>query len=177
MCILAGSLFYILISKNIGLENNVVSPVLLAVLTAISESYLFHPNIVILIEEECFKGGGPKSWYSQGFEKSNQAQATWPPNPKTQQGICLYKFVVGTSKEQVMQKGIRQKTTKEWTHSLTAVPFVRGHRTVSPRSPRNTCVYTRHPAQCHGHVWRVDTATGQTRPGPLLIFLDFFYFG
>ena len=49
------------------------------------------------------------------------------------------------------------------THSLTAVPFVRGHRTVFPRTPRNTCVYTRHSAQCHGHVWRVDTAPGKTR--------------
>ena len=26
------------------------------------------------------------------------------------------------------------------------MPFVRGHQTVSPRTPRNTCVYTRHPA-------------------------------
>ena len=32
---------------------------------------------------------------------------------------------------------------------LMAVPFVRGHRTVSPWTPRNTCVYTRHPTQCH----------------------------
>ena len=41
--------------------------------------------------------------------------------------------------------------------------FVQGHRTVSPRTPRNICVYTRHPAQWHGHVWRVDTAPTQTR--------------
>ena len=40
---------------------------------------------------------------------------------------------------------IRLKSTKEWTHSLTAVPFVRGHRSVFPRTPRITCVYTRHP--------------------------------
>ena len=51
----------------------------------------------------------------------------------------------GTSTEQVVDKGIRQKSTKEWTHSLTAVPFVRGHRSVFPRTPRNTGVYTRHP--------------------------------
>ena len=44
-----------------------------------------------------------------------------------------------------MDKGIRQKSTKEWTHSLTAVLFVRGHRSVFPRPPRNTSVYTRHP--------------------------------
>ena len=51
----------------------------------------------------------------------------------------------GTSTEQVVDKGIRQKSTKEWTHSLTAVPFVRGHRSVFPRTPRNTGVYTCHP--------------------------------
>ena len=51
----------------------------------------------------------------------------------------------GTSTEQVVDKGIRQKSTKEWTHSLTAVPFVQGHRSVFPRIPRNTGVYTRHP--------------------------------
>ena len=51
----------------------------------------------------------------------------------------------GTSTEQVVDKGIRQKSTKEWTHSLTAVPFVRGHRSVFPRTPRNTGVYTHHP--------------------------------
>ena len=51
----------------------------------------------------------------------------------------------GTSTEQVVDKGIRQKSTKEWTHSLTAVPFVRGHRSVFPRTPQNTGVYTRHP--------------------------------
>ena len=32
-----------------------------------------------------------------------------------------------------------------FTHSLTAVPFVRGHRSVFPGTPRNTGVYTRHP--------------------------------
>ena len=64
------------------------------------------------------------------------------------------------SKEQVVDKGIKQKSTKEWTHSLMAVPFVRGHRTVSPQTPRNACTYTRHPAQCH--VWRVDMVLGQT---------------
>ena len=32
-----------------------------------------------------------------------------------------------------------------FTHSLTAVPFVRGHRSVFPRTPRNTGVYTHHP--------------------------------
>ena len=50
-----------------------------------------------------------------------------------------------TSTEQVVDKGIRQKSTKEWTHSLTVVPFVRGHLSVFAQTPRNTGVYTRHP--------------------------------
>ena len=39
-------------------------------------------------------------------------------------------------------KGLRKNP---FTHSLTTVPFVRGHRSVFPRTPRNTGVYTRHP--------------------------------
>ena len=36
-----------------------------------------------------------------------------------------------------------QKSTKEWTHSLTAVPFVRGHRSVFPSdSEKHRRVYT-----------------------------------
>ena len=52
-----------------------------------------------------------------------------------------------------------QKSTKEWTHSLTAVSFVRGHRSVFPRTPRNTGVYTRHPTfvTASHDEWRVDT--------------------
>ena len=49
-----------------------------------------------------------------------------------------------------------------FTHSLTAVPFVRGHRSVFPRTPRNTGrVYTSSNV-CHSHEWRVDTASGLT---------------
>ena len=82
-------------------------------------------------------------------------------------GYFLVKIPKGLGlKEQVVDKGIRQKSTKqskEWTHSLMAVPFVRGNRIVSPRAPRNIWMYTRHPAQCHGHMWHVDTAPAQTR--------------
>ena len=53
----------------------------------------------------------------------------------------------------VVRQRNRQKSTTEWTHSLTAVPLVRGHRTVSPRILINTCMYTRHPAQCHVLTW------------------------
>ena len=49
----------------------------------------------------------------------------------------------------VLNKGIRQKSTKEWTCSLLAVPFVQGHWTVNPQTPRNDCMYTRQPAQWH----------------------------
>ena len=63
----------------------------------------------------------------------------------------------GTSTEQVVDKGIRQKSTKEWTHSLTAVPFVRGHR----NSEKHRRVYTSSNV-CHSHEWRVDAASGKT---------------
>ena len=49
-----------------------------------------------------------------------------------------------------------------FTHSLTAVPFVRGHRSVFPRTPRNTGVYTRHPTFVTAYEGRVDTASGKT---------------
>ena len=49
-----------------------------------------------------------------------------------------------------------------FTHSLTAVPFVRGHRSVFPRTPRNDRrVYTSSNV-CHSHEWRVDTTSGMT---------------
>ena len=34
-------------------------------------------------------------------------------------------------------KGLGKNPQKEWTHSLLAVPFVQGHRTVAPWTPRN----------------------------------------
>ena len=40
-------------------------------------------------------------------------------------------------------KGLGQNPQKEWTRSLLAVPFVRGHPTVTPGTPRNDGVYTR----------------------------------
>ena len=49
-----------------------------------------------------------------------------------------------------------------FTHSLTAVPFVRGHRSVFPRdSEKHRRVYTSSNV-CHSHEWRVDTASGLT---------------
>ena len=58
---------------------------------------------------------------------------------------------------------VRQRNTS-WIKGLGKNPqkhFVRGHRTMSPRTPRNTCVYTRHPAQCHDHMRCIDTAPRQ----------------
>ena len=49
-----------------------------------------------------------------------------------------------------------------FTHSLTAVPFVRGHRSVFPSdSEKHRRVYTSSNV-CHSHEWRVDTASGMT---------------
>ena len=57
-------------------------------------------------------------------------------------------------------KGIRQKSPKEWTRSLLAVHFVRGHRIVTPWTLRNDCVYT--SATIARHAWRVDKAPAKT---------------
>ena len=62
----------------------------------------------------------------------------------------LYKFVPGTSTEPVVDKGIRQKSIHSF-HSIHSFPdgsaFCPGapYRSVFPRTPRNTGVYTRHP--------------------------------
>ena len=42
------------------------------------------------------------------------------------------------------------------------MPFVRGHRSVFPRTPRNTGVYTRHPTFVTATSGGVDTASGKT---------------
>ena len=39
-------------------------------------------------------------------------------------------------------KGLGKNPQKEWTRSLLAVPFVRGHPTVTPGTPRNDGLYT-----------------------------------
>ena len=68
----------------------------------------------------------------------------------------------GTSTEQVMDKGIRQNSTKEWTHSLTAVPFCPGApKRVPSDSEKHRRVYTSSNV-CHSHEWRVDTASWKT---------------
>ena len=46
--------------------------------------------------------------------------------------------------------------------SLTAVTFVQGHRSVFPRTPRNTSVYTRHPSFVTATSAVYDTASGLT---------------
>ena len=49
-----------------------------------------------------------------------------------------------------------------FTHSLTAVPFVRGHRSMFPSdSEKHRRVYTSSNV-CHSHEWRVDRASGRT---------------
>ena len=46
-------------------------------------------------------------------------------------------------------KGLGKNQQKEWTHSLFAVPSVRGQRTVTPWTPRNDCVYTSQAPRWH----------------------------
>ena len=63
----------------------------------------------------------PAPGRTNGVPERHQRQ--WIINPSLQ--ICAWNF--------------------NRTHSLTAVPFVRGHRSVFPWNLRNTGVYTRHP--------------------------------
>ena len=46
-------------------------------------------------------------------------------------------------------KGLGKIPQKEWTRSLLAVPFARGHLTVTPGTPRNDGVYTRQSPWWH----------------------------
>ena len=87
-----------------------------------------------------------------------QAMAYYRPAPGRTDGIpersktswqWIYKFVF-TNSWLVHQrhihvswiKGLGKNPQKEWTRSLLAVPFIRGHPTVTPRTPRNDGVYT-----------------------------------
>ena len=59
-------------------------------------------------------------------------------------------------------KGLGKNPQKSELIHWPAVPFVRGHRSVFPRTPRNNWrVYTSSNV-CHSHEWRVDTASGKT---------------
>ena len=86
---------------------------------------------------------------------SSEASADYQPAPGRTDGVPerhQRQWIINPSLQickQVVDKGIRQKSTKEWTHSLMAVPFVRGR------------VYTSSNV-CHSHEWRVDTASGKT---------------
>ena len=53
-------------------------------------------------------------------------------------------------------KGLGKNQQKEWTRSLLGEPYVRGHRTVTPWTQRNDCVYSQAPR------WRVDKAPAKS---------------
>ena len=71
----------------------------------------------------------------------------------------------GTSTEQVVDKGIRQKSIHSFhsIHSFTdGSAFCPGHRSVFPLdSEKHRRVYTSSNV-CLSHEWRVDTASGKT---------------
>ena len=84
---------------------------------------------------------------------SSEAPADYQPAPGRTDGVPDYKTVFINLCLELPQnlswiKGLGKNPFTHsipFTHSLTAVPFVRGHRSVFPRTPRNTGVYTRHP--------------------------------
>ena len=60
----------------------------------------------------------------------------------------LYNFLAGMSKEPVLDKGIRQKSTKRVNSFIVCSAFCPGPsnrdpRTVTPWTPRNNCMYSR----------------------------------
>ena len=71
----------------------------------------------------------------------------------------------GTSTEQVVDKGIRQKSIHSFhsIHSFTdGSAFCPGApKRVPSDSEKHRCVYTS-SSVCHSHEWRVDTASGKT---------------
>ena len=72
----------------------------------------------------------------------------------------------GTSTEQVVDKGIRQKSIHSF-HSIHSFPdgsaFCPGApKRVPSESEKHRRVYTSSNV-CHSHEWRVDTASGKTR--------------
>ena len=82
----------------------------------------------------------PAPGRTDGIPERHQRQ--WIINPSLQ--ICAWTF----RQNRLWIKGLGKNPFTHsipFTHSLTAVPFVPGHRSVFPRTPRNTSVYTRHP--------------------------------
>ena len=59
-------------------------------------------------------------------------------------------------------KGLGKNPQKDWTRSLLAVPFVRGHPTMTPGSPRNDGVYTRQSPWWHVTRGIVYKSSGKT---------------
>ena len=80
---------------------------------------------------------------------SSEAPADYQPTPGRREASKTmdYKSVFTNLCLELQQNRswIKGLGKNPFTHSLTAVPFVRGHRSVFPRTPRNTSVYTRHP--------------------------------
>ena len=99
----------------------------------------------------------PAPGRTDGVPERHQRQ--WIINPSFQ--ICAWNF-------NRTGRGIKGLGKNPFTHSipftnsLTAVPFVRGHRSVFPSdSEKHRRVYTSSNV-CHSHEWRVDTASGKT---------------
>ena len=104
---------------------------------------------------------------------SSEATAYYRPAPGRTDGIPErygYKSVLTNSwlvrqRHSSWIKGLGKNPQKEWTRSLLAVPFVQGHPTVTPGTPRNDGVYTRQSPWWHAtprHAWRVYKSSGKT---------------
>ena len=76
---------------------------------------------------------------------------------------ALYNFLAGTSKEQFLDKGIRQKSTKTVNSFIVCSAFCPGPPNRDPMdSEKQLHVYTSGRTMAR-HVWRVDKAPGHPR--------------
>ena len=79
----------------------------------------------------------------------------------------LYKFLAGTSKAHVLDKGIRQKSTKRVNSFIACSAFCPGHPTVTPGTPRNDGVYTRQSPWWHAFLQNIQKSECVYRRSPI----------
>ena len=92
----------------------------------------------------------PPNWYRCKLWSTGRLSARTRSNRRSSGEASKtmdYKFVFTNLCLELQQNRswIKGFGKNPFTHSLTAVPIVRGHRSVFPRTPRNTGVHTRHP--------------------------------
>ena len=76
--------------------------------------------------------------------------------------MCLYKFLAGTSKEQVLDKGIRKKIHKRVNSFIAGSAFCPGLPNHEPMDSEKRLRVYKSSATIARHAWRVDKAPAKT---------------